>query len=234
MSVYYVEEDRAGLLMIMKTALFKGVGLVAGVAAVSIALAGVFTGISCGDLRAEYLEFLVTKGKAPVLYVPGNHDSSYEKHPPEGCENVDGRIVTVGGVRVLGFGGSMKYGVGPYMYTEKEMRKRIKKARRSILLHSGFDILVTHSPARGYGDMDDLPHRGFECFNELMERCRPRYLLHGHVHATYGKRFKRVIDHPSGARIINGYDRYILDFDETQGSTLTRRNVFRQLFIPFR
>lgn len=52
-SVYSGEEDRAGLLMIMKTALFKGVGLVAGVAAVSIALANVFTGIFCPDKSAE-------------------------------------------------------------------------------------------------------------------------------------------------------------------------------------
>ena len=187
--------------------------------------------ISCGDLRAEYLEFLVTMGKAPVLYVPGNHDKRYTDHPPEGCESVDGRIVTVGGVRVLGFGGSMKYGTGPFMYTEKEMRKRIKKARKSIILNSGFDILVTHSPARGYGDMDDLPHKGFECFNELLEKCRPKYLLHGHVHATYGNRFKRVIDHPSGAKIINGYDRYILEFDETQLSKQPRKDLFRRLFF---
>lgn len=52
-SVYSGEEDRAGLLMIMKTALFKGVGLVAGVAAVSIVLANVFTGIFCPDKSAE-------------------------------------------------------------------------------------------------------------------------------------------------------------------------------------
>lgn len=193
-------------------------------------LEGIDLIISCGDLRAEYLEFLVTMGKAPVLYVPGNHDSRYEKHPPEGCECVDGRVVSVGGVRVLGFGGSMKYGVGPYMYTEKEMRSRIKRSRRSILLHSGFDILVTHSPARGYGDMNDLPHRGFECFNELLERCRPGYLLHGHVHATYGSRFKRVIDHPSGARIINGYERYILEFDESRRSSLSRRDILKQMY----
>ena len=193
-------------------------------------LEGIDLIISCGDLRAEYLEFLVTMGKAPVLYVPGNHDSRYEKHPPEGCECVDGRVVSVGGVRVLGFGGSMKYGTGPYMYTEKEMRSRIKRSRRSILLHSGFDILVTHSPARGYGDMNDLPHRGFECFNELLERCRPGYLLHGHVHATYGSRFKRVIDHPSGARIINGYERYILEFDESRRSTLSRRDILKQMY----
>ncbi len=194
-------------------------------------LEGIDMIISCGDLRAEYLEFLVTMGKAPVLYVPGNHDSRYVKHPPEGCECLDGRVVNICGIRVLGFGGSMKYGEGPFMYTENEMRKRIKRSRRSILLSSGFDILVTHSPARGYGDMDDIPHRGFECFNELLEKCRPKYLLHGHVHATYGNRFKRVIDHPSGARIINGFDRYILEFDETQIKRLSRADIFKQLYL---
>ncbi|MBR6336845.1 MAG: ATP-binding protein [Ruminococcus sp.] len=52
-SVYYGEEDRAGLLIIMKTAIFKGVGLVSAVAAVSIALAGVFTGLFCSDKSSE-------------------------------------------------------------------------------------------------------------------------------------------------------------------------------------
>lgn len=37
-----------------------------------------------GDLKAEYLEFLVTMGKSPVLYVPGNHDSRYVERPPRG------------------------------------------------------------------------------------------------------------------------------------------------------
>ena len=183
-------------------------------------LEGIDLIISCGDLRAEYLEFLVTMGKAPVLYVPGNHDSRYTDHPPEGCESVDGRIVTVGGI-------------SPYMYTEKEMRRRIRRTKQTIFNHAGFDILVTHSPARGYGDMDDLPHRGFECFNELLERCQPGYLIHGHVHATYGKRFKRVIDHPSGARIINGYDRYLLEFDENRKSSFTRMNMLKRLFMAF-
>ena len=32
-----------------------------------------------------------------------------------------------------------------------------------------FDILLTHAPCRGYGDMEDLPHRGFECFNDLLK-----------------------------------------------------------------
>ena len=40
--------------------------------------------LSCGDLDAEYLSFLVTMGRAPVLYVHGNHDGSYDVKPPEG------------------------------------------------------------------------------------------------------------------------------------------------------
>ena len=41
--------------------------------------------ISCGDLKPEYLTFLVTMGKAPLLYVHGNHDTNYISRPPEGC-----------------------------------------------------------------------------------------------------------------------------------------------------
>ena len=36
--------------------------------------------ISCGDLRPDYLSFIVTVARCPVLYVPGNHDGRYEKN----------------------------------------------------------------------------------------------------------------------------------------------------------
>lgn len=35
---------------------------------------------------------------------------------------------------------------------------------RSDLIMRRFDILLTHAPAAGINDMDDLPHRGFQCF----------------------------------------------------------------------
>ena len=41
------------------------------------------------------------------------------------------------------------------------MRKRINRLRGKIDRHGGFDILVTHAPMHGYGDLNDLPHRGF-------------------------------------------------------------------------
>ena len=47
-------------------------------------LEGVDLILSAGDLSPSYLSFLVTMGKAPVLYVHGNHDDKYERHPAGG------------------------------------------------------------------------------------------------------------------------------------------------------
>ena len=85
--------------------------------------------ISCGDLKADYLSFLVTMAKCPVLYVHGNHDGGYDHGPPEGCDCIDDKLLVYNGVRILGLGGCRKYHPGPYQYTEKEMRRRIRKLR---------------------------------------------------------------------------------------------------------
>ena len=196
-------------------------------------LEGIDLIISCGDLSAEYLEFLVTMTKCDLLYVPGNHDSKYADRPPEGCINIDGRFYIYKGIRILGMGGSMKYNNSPYMYTEQEMKRRIWLEKQAIFNNSGIDLLVTHSPARGHGDMNDLPHRGFECFNELMNKCRPLYMLHGHVHASYGRGFKRESEHPSGTKIINAFERYVLEYDETRHSDTTRGELLKSLAGAF-
>lgn len=158
--------------------------------------------ISCGDLNRNYLEFLVTFAHCPLLYVHGNHDGAYLENPPEGCDCIEDRIFRYRGLRILGLGGSLRYKDGPCMYTENQMRMRAVKAAGRSLLTGGIDLLVTHSPARGYGDMDDLPHRGYTCFNTLLDTLKPTIMLHGHVHQSYGH-FNRELKHPSGARIIN-------------------------------
>lgn len=172
--------------------------------------------ISCGDLHREYLEYLVTLTNVPLLYVRGNHDRSYSERPPLGCIDIEDKIYDFRGLRILGLGGSMRYQPGSCMYTEKEMESRINKLRASITLRNGIDILVTHAPAAGYGDLEDLPHRGFECFNTFMDKWKPKYMLHGHVHATYGPNFVREYEHPSGTHIINCYDTYYLDVSDDE------------------
>lgn len=61
--------------------------------------------LSSGDLAAEYLSFIVTLARAPVLYVHGNHDGAYDKFPPEGCDCIEDRLVIYKGLRILGLGG---------------------------------------------------------------------------------------------------------------------------------
>ena len=73
------------------------------------------------------------------------------------------------------------------------------------------DILLTHAPSLGHGDMDDLPHRGFACFNNLIEKIRPVYHCYGHVHPQYDPLKKRKSVHPAGTQLINAGGMYILE-----------------------
>ena len=170
--------------------------------------------ISCGDLSPEYLSFLATVFHGPVLYVKGNHDTRYEKKPPEGCICIEDQIYVYQGVRILGLGGSMQYiPGGANQYTERQMRKRIRRLRWRLLFSGGFDILVSHAPAYGLNDMKDLPHQGFKAFLFLMKKYKPRYFFHGHIHATYGSVFRRKATYEQ-TTVINGYEAYVVSYEK--------------------
>ena len=169
--------------------------------------------ISCGDLDPRYLSFLVTFSTVPLLYVHGNHDDKYERIHPDGCICIEDQIYVHEGVRILGLGGSMRYSSGKHQYTEKQMRQRVARLRFKLFRKGGFDILVTHAPAYQLNDGRDLPHQGFQVFRELIEKYRPKYFLHGHVHMTYGRKHKRY-DKYQDTHIINAYERCIFDFED--------------------
>ena len=105
--------------------------------------------LAAGDLKAEYLTFLVTMSNLPVFYVHGNHNAAYDHYPPEGCECIDDRLVTYRGLRILGLGGSARYSREPYQYTEREMRRRIARLRFAVWKARGVDIVLTHCPPKG-------------------------------------------------------------------------------------
>lgn len=164
--------------------------------------------ISCGDLKAEYLSYLVTVMPVPLFYVHGNHDAGYKTKPPEGCECMDDKIITYKGIRMLGLGGSHRYNPGDHQYTERQMKWRIAKRKPGLWLNNTVDILVTHAPAYKIGDGEDLCHRGFQCFVDFMDRYRPKYMLHGHQHLNYGR--NQRIRQYGNTTVINGFGYYIL------------------------
>ena len=169
--------------------------------------------LSCGDLHSSYLSFLVTAGRCPLLYVHGNHDTSYEENPPEGCDCIDDKLVVYNGVRILGLGGCMRYHRGAHQYTEKEMRRRIRKLRFQLWRHKGVDIVVTHAPPKGIGDGDDPAHWGFQSLRDLLDKYHPLYLFHGHVHLRYGYDAQRIHDY-NGTQVVNAYERYCFDIPD--------------------
>ena len=167
--------------------------------------------LACGDLKREYLEFLVTMARCPVLYVHGNHDEAFDQAPPEGCVCVDGRLHVYEGVRILGLGGSYRYRPGAHMYTERQMARRIRRLRFQLWRRKGFDILLTHAPARHINDFDTLPHRGFDCFVRLLDRYRPKYFVHGHIHKNYGVKIPQRTQR-GGTTVINAFDHCVFEY----------------------
>lgn len=170
--------------------------------------------VSCGDLKASYLSFLATMTSLPVLYVHGNHDTAYlNDHgagEPGGCICIEDTVYVCNGLRFVGLGGCMRYKNGPFQYTEKEMRARARKLRFKLWRHKGFDVLVTHAPAKGVNDAQDLCHRGYQTFVDLIEKYQPKFFFHGHVHLSYGYNIPRE-DRINNTRVINGYERYIIE-----------------------
>jgi Icc-related predicted phosphoesterase len=156
--------------------------------------------ISCGDLPADYLDFVSSAANAVLFHVPGNHDPARDPSrrgnedwgpPPLPGLNLDRRIVTESGLRIAGLGGSIRYRPGPNQYTQKEQRRRvgslIRRARlRSLGTVEPIDVFVAHAPPQGVGDDADRAHVGFEAYHRLIETLRPRIMVHGHIH-PYGR-----------------------------------------------
>lgn len=191
---------------------------------------GVDLVVACGDLPFEYLEHVMTVANAPLLYVPGNHDPDLRPRRPGGWPpptpelrdadppgplggtNVDGVVVEECGLRVAGLGGSHRYREGPNQYSQGEMRRRARRLVRGSRWRRprgrGIDLLVTHAPAAGIGDDDDVPHRGFDAFVDLYASLTPRLHLHGHVHPHGGV----ATEHVAGmTRIVNVIPHRVLE-----------------------
>lgn len=161
--------------------------------------------LACGDLSRNYLEFLATLSHCPVLYICGNHDDVLDKNPPGGCICVEDKIYVHKGIRILGLGGSYRYRNGNHMFTEKQMCRRIRRLRLKLWRYKGFDILMTHAPARHINDFDSLSHRGFECFGKLLDKYTPHFFVHGHIHKNYGMNIPQKTVY-GNTMIINAFD----------------------------
>jgi len=120
-----------------------------------------------------------------------------------------GEKILVAGSGIAGLGGSLRYKEGPNQYTQAAMRRRaLALELRARLRRQAPDILLTHSPPKGLGDGEDLPHQGFEAFRRLITVLRPKLMVHGHLH-PYGR--QRSDRHLGETLIVNAVPHRLLE-----------------------
>ncbi len=193
--------------------------------------------ISAGDLPLRYYDYIETILKKDVYYVYGNHNlDNFARNvqkktdiyslslPLGGGTLLENRVMNLKrhNLLIAGLGGSMLYNYGDSQYTESQMRRRIRKLVPFLLYNKKkygryLDILVTHAPPRGLGDGEDLCHRGFECFLSFMDKYKPRYLLHGHVHLDDMNAPREILYNET--KVVNVYKNHIIE-DEFLGGGL--------------
>jgi predicted phosphodiesterase len=148
--------------------------------------------ISCGDMAPEYLSFLRDRLDKPLFYVKGNHDIRYTKLNPMGCRNIHKKIVRFKSINILGLEGSIWYNGGMNQYTDKEMKKMTAAMWFSFWRKGGIHMVVTHAPPRHIHDAEDPCHMGFETFVNLINKRKPDYFIHGHVHKEFKNHGERI------------------------------------------
>lgn len=148
--------------------------------------------VGAGDF-ANYCEGLsdcidiLHRSKAPVVLVPGNH----ERH--DDLADLCGRFtnmhvlhgdeLTLNGVSFFGLGAEI-----PSRNDATWNQTLSEDAARKILLGAApFDILITHTPPLGCGDVQrDGTHEGSQAIADALLERRPKLHLCGHIHYSWG------------------------------------------------
>jgi Icc-related predicted phosphoesterase len=154
--------------------------------------------IHCGDFTTHgkeaeartFVEWFASRPHKHKVLIAGNHDY---------CVAVDDRIpafirskginylmdseVTLEGVRIYGSPWSIKYGPFQFMLpTGPEL------AAKWDLIPAGIDVLVTHGPPKGFGDLVDRGAINVGCPDLLKKvlEIKPELHIFGHIHEGYG------------------------------------------------
>jgi len=170
--------------------------------------------IGCGDIPYYYLEYVLTVLNAPLFYVRGNHDkvleygSAGQRTHPHGGVDLHRNLCRYENITFAGIEGSLRYRPGPFQYSQNQMWLHVFRLVPGMLVnhltHGRYlDILVTHAPANGIHDKDDLPHQGIKAFRWLLKVFQPAYHIHGHIHIYRPDEPRETIFRAT--RVINVY-----------------------------
>lgn len=123
------------------------------------------------------------------IFVPGNHDLGFERAPQLASALLPGRtsvlidsMIEINGVKFWGSPYQPEFmGWGFNCPRGEALRVHWD------LIPEGIDVLITHSPPYGIGDV--VPrgeHVGCEDLRDAVVRAKPKLHVFGHIHHSYG------------------------------------------------
>jgi Icc-related predicted phosphoesterase len=171
--------------------------------------------LSCGDLPPDYLASLSRSFGVPLYYIMGNHDLRYKSGPPKNCHDIHAQVVSCAELSILGLEGSHWYNGKPHQYTQAQMAQIIRFLRPRLRRQRPLDIVITHAPPRHIHDAEDPCHRGFQSYRRLIDRYRPKYFLHGHIHRRFTDSSQRIT-RIGQTRVINCSGYYLFEYKNEQ------------------
>jgi Icc-related predicted phosphoesterase len=124
---------------------------------------------------------------APMVMVPGNAESADELRAAAlpNMSVLHGTGVEIDGLRLFGLG----YGVPVTPFGDWSCDLTEELAGQMLDECSAADILITHSPPKGLGDLTSGGLSvGSEAIRAAIERLQPELALCGHIHDSWGQR----------------------------------------------
>lgn len=184
--------------------------------------------IGCGDLPYYYLEYIISMLNKPLYFVHGNHAPRFKEEgigggqsSPWGGIDLHNRIVRdPSGLLMAGIEGSLNYNNGRFQYSQEEMWSMVLSMVPRLMLNRALygrylDIFITHAPPWQIHDKTDLPHQGIKAFRWLIEKFKPTYHLHGHIHIY--QQYDITESQYEKTRVINTYGYKTLQFNLPRG-----------------
>lgn len=136
--------------------------------------------ILVGDHTSRDIEIILNYIAKDKLYgLKGNHDFEYLKN--YNICDINGKIIEINGVKILGMEGSFKYKPVDFpSFTQEESITFFENKEK-------VDILVSHDKTFDYTKIKDPAHQGLIGITNYIFKNNIPIHIHGHIHEPYKK-----------------------------------------------
>lgn len=148
-------------------------------------------------------------------YAHGGHYLGFDFDTNHNLSFIDPKTGKRTPLLIAGVPGSIRYNNGQNQYTDAQMKRKLMRMVPRLIYNKikygrYLDILLTHATPRKIHDKEDPCHKGFESFNWFVEKYKPTYMVHGHIH-LYDMREERIGKYWDSI-LVNAYAHTVIEF----------------------